>query len=263
MNVKQIPPIPYFFYAVGVILLVAGLSVWWYQNHAIVALDDPTGRVGLAVVATQAPPTPTATFAPTSTPNVTATPAITDSAVAQTPALSPTATETPLPSPTATATPDPFPSSVSAPTRLVIPKLSVDSPVVTMMWEYKEDANGSVFTEWAVPLNEVGWHINSTTPGNHNNVVMSGHNNIGSEVFSALELLEPGDEAQVYVGDQEYRYVVEEKYILREEGMPLDVRIQNNTYILPTEDERLTLVSCWPYETNSHRIVIIARPKIG
>jgi LPXTG-site transpeptidase (sortase) family protein len=45
--------------------------------------------------------------------------------------------------------------------------------------------------------------------------------------------------------------------------MPLDVRIQNNDYILPKEDERLTLVSCWPYETNSHRVIIVARPRIG
>lgn len=259
MNVRQIPPIPYLFYAVGVILLVTGLGVWWYQNHALITLEDPAGRVGLAVVATQAPPTSTPTFVPTSTPNVTATPALTDSAVAQTPAFSPTPTITP----TATPTPDPFPPSESAPTRLVIPKINVDSSVVTMMWEYKEDANGSVFTEWAVPLNEIGWHINSTTPGNDSNVVMSGHNNIGTEVFGQLEFLEPGDEAQVYVGEQLYTYVVEEKYILREEGMPLEVRIQNNEYILPTPDERLTLVSCWPYETNSHRIVIIARPKLG
>lgn len=263
MNVKQLPPIPYFFYAVGVILLVTGLGVWWYQNHALVTLEDPTGHVGLAVVATQVVPTSTPTFGPTSTPNVTSTPSITDSLVAQGVIASPTTTPTVTPSPTATATPDPFPPSASPPNRLVIPKLNVNSPVVTMVWEYKEDSNGSVFTEWAVPLNEVGWHVNSTTPGNGGNVVMSGHNNIGSEVFSSLELLEPGDEIETYVGDLSYRYIVEEKYILREEGMPLEVRIQNNQYILPTSDERLTLVSCWPYETNSHRIVIIARPKIG
>lgn len=261
MNLKRVPPIPYFFYTVGVILLVAGLGVWWYQNRALVTLDDPAGRVGLAVVATQALPSSTPTH--TATPTLTATPAMTDSAVAQTPALTSTPTETPIPTATATPTPDPFPPSTSPPTRLVIPKIGVDAPVVTMTWEYKEDNTGSVFTEWAVPLLEVGWHINSTTPGNNENVVMSGHNNIGSEVFHYLSDLEPGDEAQVYVGEQEYRYVVEEKYILREEGMPLEVRIQNNDYILPKGEERLTLVSCWPYETNSHRVVIVARPKRG
>jgi LPXTG-site transpeptidase (sortase) family protein len=263
MNLKQIPTVPYLFYAVGVLLLVAGLGVWWYQNRAVVTLDDPTGRVGLAVVVTQEVPTPSATPEPTNTPTLTATPSITDSAVAMTPALTSTPTETPLPSPTATPTPDPFPPSVTSPSRLVIPKIGVDTAVVPMVWEYREDTAGSLFTEWIVPLNEAGWHVNSTTPGNDNNVVISGHNNVGTEVFRSLSDLEPGDEIQVFTGDFPYTYVVEEKYILREEGMPLDVRIQNNDYILPKEDERLTLVSCWPYETNSHRVIIVARPRIG
>lgn len=263
MKLKQIPTIPYLFYAVGVLLLVTGLGMWWYQNHALATLEDPTGRVGLAVVVTQELPTLTATPEPTHTPTLTATPSITDSAVAMTPALTSTPTETPLPSPTSTPTPDPFPPSVTAPNRLVIPKIGVDSLVVPMAWEYREDSAGSLFTEWVVPLNEAGWHVNSATPGNHNNVVISGHHNIGTEVFRYLPDLEPGDEIQVYANEQPYTYVVEEKYILREEGMPLEVRIQNNDYILPKDDERLTLVSCWPYETNSHRVVIIARPKLG
>ena len=132
MNLKQVPPIPYFFYTLGVILLVVGLGVWWYQNRALVTLNDPTGRVGLAVIATQAPATPTSTAVATNTPTRTPTPALTDSAVAQTPALTVTPTETPSPTPT----PDPFPPSTSAPSRLVIPKIGVETPVVTMVWEY-------------------------------------------------------------------------------------------------------------------------------
>jgi sortase A len=38
------------------------------------------------------------------------------------------------------------------------------------------------------------------------------------------------------------------------------VRLQNAQWIQPTTDERLTLVTCWPYNDNSHRLIIVARP---
>ena len=41
---------------------------------------------------------------------------------------------------------------------------------------------------------------------------------------------------------------------------PLDVRQANARWILPTTDERVTLITCWPYESNSHRLVVIALP---
>ena len=49
---------------------------------------------------------------------------------------------------------------------------------------------------------------------------------------------------------------------LEEAGMPLKVRQKNAQWIMPTGDERLTLVTCWPYEWpgNSHRVIVVARP---
>ncbi len=38
------------------------------------------------------------------------------------------------------------------------------------------------------------------------------------------------------------------------------IRIANAKYIQPTEDERITLVTCWPYTNNTHRLIIVARP---
>jgi sortase A len=45
--------------------------------------------------------------------------------------------------------------------------------------------------------------------------------------------------------------------------MPLSVRRKNAQWIMPTGDERLTLVTCWPYEWpgNSHRVIVVARPR--
>jgi sortase (surface protein transpeptidase) len=55
---------------------------------------------------------------------------------------------------------------------------------------------------------------------------------------------------------------VVERYILKEAGMPLSVREKNAQWIAPTNDTRLTLVTCWPYywPGNSHRVVVVARP---
>jgi sortase A len=53
---------------------------------------------------------------------------------------------------------------------------------------------------------------------------------------------------------------VSERHILPEKGQPLSVRLKNAAWIQPTTDERLTLVTCWPYTSNTHRLIIVARP---
>ena len=92
--------------------------------------------------------------------------------------------------------------------------------------------------------------------------MLSGHHNIAGKVFRYVVDLEPGDEITLYAEDTPYPYVVAEKYILKESGMPLRVRQKNAQWIMPTDDERLTLVTCWPYEWpgNSHRVIVVARP---
>jgi hypothetical protein len=48
--------------------------------------------------------------------------------------------------------------------------------------------------------------------------------------------------------------------IFEEKDQPLDVRLENARWILPSEDERITLVTCWPQDSNTHRLVIVAVP---
>ena len=64
----------------------------------------------------------------------------------------------------------------------------------------------------------------------------------------------------MYVNQQRYPYVVKEKHILKEKGMPDEVRNANARWIAKTTDERLTLVTCWPYSNNTHRVIVVARP---
>jgi sortase A len=200
------------------------------------ALPTPLPRSSTSTP-TSLPATPTA-VPPTSTPG---------------PALSPTKGPTsPAPStrpPPATAPPD----------RIVASAIGLDAPVVPVGWKTVEE-NGQEVAEWEVADYAAGWHKTSAYPGNVGNTVISGHHNIRGEVFRYVVNLEPGDIVDLYVGPTVYRYVVTEKYILKEKGMPPEVRQENALWIAPTDDERLTLVTCWPYTNNTHRVVVVAKP---
>lgn len=120
---------------------------------------------------------------------------------------------------------------------------------------------GQIYMQWQVPDGDVvGWHEGSATPGQPGNIVLNGHHNINGQVFRDLVKLRPGDAITVYVGDRGYRYLVSERHILAEKGQPLAVRLKNAQWIQPTPDERLTLVTCWPYTSNTHRLIVVARP---
>jgi sortase A len=170
-----------------------------------------------------------------------------------------TATLMPTTPPTPTAPPTLAPTSLTS-ARLIIPAINLDAPIVEVGWETRE-VNGEVIGVWNVPhAFAAGWHKISALPGQVGNMVLSGHHNIYGEVFRDLIDLEPGDEVVVYVGETAYHYSVTERHILEEKGQPVEVRLQNAQWIMPTEDERLTMVTCWPYTNNTHRLIVVALP---
>lgn len=149
--------------------------------------------------------------------------------------------------------------AIHRPTRIVIPKIHLDSPVGEVRWKPVEQ-NGKTVSVWNVQDWFVGWHWGSAFPGHVGNVVFSGHHNIKGEVFRYLVDLERGDEIDVYAGNDRYPYLVTEKHILREKGMPDEVRAANARWVAQTTDERITLVSSWPYTNNTHRVIVVAKP---
>ena len=80
------------------------------------------------------------------------------------------------------------------PSRLVVPSIKLDTPVVELGWSTKKDAAGAVFSEWDVADYAAGWHKNSSLPEEPGNIVLSGHNNIRGAVFRELDQLKRGDE---------------------------------------------------------------------
>jgi sortase A len=149
------------------------------------------------------------------------------------------------------------------PSRLVIPAIRVDTPVVELGWNTTKTASGTIFSEWDVAEYAAGWHKNSAVPGEGGNVVMSGHNNILGSVFRELDQLKRGDTLEVFSGGEEYVYTVEEVLILPEKHASDKQRKANVKYIEKTADDRLTLVSCWPRDDNTHRIVVVAKPQVN
>ncbi len=147
------------------------------------------------------------------------------------------------------------------PVHIRIPAIDLDTDVVEVGLEKQIADDGESYYQWQVPAGYlVGWHTSSARLGEPGNTVLNGHHNIFGEVFRHLVDLEEGDEITIYDKTKAYNYRVTQKEILPELGQPLEVRVENAQWIEPTDDERITLISCWPYTGNSHRLVIVAHP---
>ena len=147
------------------------------------------------------------------------------------------------------------------PVRIFIPDIDLEAPSVRTGWIYME-VGDTTQPMWAVPNQRAaGWHETSAKLGVPGNTVLNGHNTSYGEVFRDLHQLEVGATIQVEGEDgATYTYTVTEKLLLREGGQPIEVRIENAQYALPTDDERLTLLTCHPYGSLAYRLVIIAHP---
>ena len=148
-------------------------------------------------------------------------------------------------------------------TRLEIAAIGLDAPIQTVGLIELDD-NGRSYRQWQVPSDyAVGWHMSSAAPGSAGNTVLNGHNNVHGAVFRELIDLALGDEITVYEGGQTHHYQVAHREVLEEKGQPLDVRLDNAKWMLPTSDERLTLITCWPYTGATHRVIVVAIPDDG
>ena len=189
-------------------------------------------------------PAPDATGSPATAATLTATLAITD------PATLPTLVTLPA-----------RPPAASPPTRLVIPKISLDIPVLTVGTRTTQ-SSGKSRTVWADVPNAGGFHQTSAYPGNIGNTVINGHRDILGAVFRHLDLVEVGDEITLYVGDVAYPYRVVEILVVPEVFASASQRAENQRLIGYMPEERLTLVTCTPVALATHRLLVIARPAL-
>jgi len=150
--------------------------------------------------------------------------------------------------------------------RLVIPVLKIDTPIVSVT-NRLVDMNGQFVQVWDTADYAAGYQDNGVYPGERGNLILSGHNNIKGQVFRPLSALGEPDVpfpkgALAYVVDARGRvfvYQFEKMVKLKEAGASLKQRIANGQWLANTSDPVLTLVTCWPLNNNTHRIVVRAR----
>ncbi len=146
------------------------------------------------------------------------------------------------------------------PERIVIEKIKMDAPIVPVsVKEVKFE--GKIYQQWLAP-NEfaAGWHNTSALLGVPGNTVLNGHHNVYGEVFGNIVRLREGDIIKLYSGAREFVYRVARVMLLPEKYKTVEDRMENARWILPSDDERITLITCWPKASNTHRVIIVALP---
>jgi len=144
--------------------------------------------------------------------------------------------------------------------QISIPALNVDARVVPVGWRvnFSDDYQNGEF-EWDSPDANVGWIITSALPdAETGNVVLYGHNNLYEKVFEHLADLTEGDRVYLQTGDQRWEYEVSNIMFLPIIGASQEQLKKYQKYLQPTQDARVTLISCWPPISNTHRVVVIA-----
>jgi LPXTG-site transpeptidase (sortase) family protein len=146
------------------------------------------------------------------------------------------------------------PAGPAYPVRLKIESVGINVPVFVV----DLDEGGYV----AMPDRYAGYWRNSAPLNEIGNTVIVGHNVPGAgAVFYGLDRAQAGDE--VRLTDQfgaEYVYRVAESAIVQIEGAPPEEAQRASEYTRPTDDQRLTLVTCHPDIMCSQRLIVIARP---
>lgn len=102
-------------------------------------------------------------------------------------------------------------------------------------------------------------HLERTSlPGQKSNIFLFGHSSdsIGegdySEIFADLNELEKEDFITVYYQDADYQYQIDEKKIINKNEIGVTS---------PTNEEQLTLMTCWPIGTDEKRLIVTAKLK--
>ncbi|MEM7334962.1 MAG: class D sortase [Chloroflexota bacterium] len=122
--------------------------------------------------------------------------------------------------------------------RIQIPAIGVDSTIVAGVYDWEQLKKG------------VGHRIGSAQPGEEGNMVLAAHNDIYGEIFRHLDKLSVGDEIIVSTERNTYTYVVNDLDIVD----PVEgVHVMDQT-----DHASTTLISCYPYQVNTERIVVFA-----
>lgn len=147
-------------------------------------------------------------------------------------------------------------------TRILIPRINLDRKVIPVGMTFEEQ-NGQRVAVWEVAKYAVGHHKGTANPLQPGNIVMAGHSGGKAYPFNDIFYLGEGDSIVLESNGAQYEYKVTQRLVLDEVGMPMSHRRENARWIEPTEEEMVTLVTCWPLtgpNKFSQRVVVRAAP---
>jgi sortase A len=136
------------------------------------------------------------------------------------------------------------------PSRIVISSIKLDAKVVDVGIVTDDKGNSA----WDTAAFAVGFQRGSALPGAPGNTVMNGH--ISSpvshkgDVFRHLPEVRIGDEIDVYVGDRRVAYAVTALQVVP----PTAIQVLNST-----PDATLTLITCYPDNIYTNRLIVIGK----
>jgi LPXTG-site transpeptidase (sortase) family protein len=146
------------------------------------------------------------------------------------------------------------------PDRLVIPAIRLDAPIIPITYR-SISLDDQMYNQWLAPNQyAVGWQDTSALLGLPGNSVFDGHHNSFGKVFKDLVDLSVGDSIDLYSGNRVFHYQVIIKLLVPERDQLISTRLANARWIAPTSDERITLITCWPASSNTHRVIVVAYP---
>jgi sortase A len=145
--------------------------------------------------------------------------------------------------------------------RIDIPAIEVHTPVVAVGWVVKEAAEGRPGIDWDSPGALAGWVVTSALPGDGSNTILYGHNNLYTSIFKDLGDLKTGDQVSLTTGEKQWTYTVYRVLFLQTTFADKQTLESYEKYLGPGTKEQVTLISCWPPLSNTHRVIVLAEPE--
>jgi Sortase domain len=153
-------------------------------------------------------------------------------------------------------------AEAAPPIRLHFAALDLTVAVEPMAW-IVADVNGERQAVWEIPQLNAGWHLNSAMVGAPGNMIISGHHLQGAAVFAPLARGELRIGDPILVTDEQgqtYTYEVSEVADpLPAAGATTAESEQAASYLAPTVESRLTLVTGWPDFSDTHYLFVVAQ----
>lgn len=232
----------------GALLIVVAIAVYLLRGDgsANKATSSPPTVPALAAAATPQPsPSPTSTPGRVASTSKDFWPPLFQSDDGSTPAVSATPASAKKPQPNAT--------------ELEIPSVGIKTKIEQVGYQTIM-VDGKPVIQWDVAGYAASHDENSGNPGDGKNIVLTGHDDWKGEVFKNLHEVKKGDIVTLTSPAGTFHYAVSQILYRQEVGMPLSFRLQTGHYLDPTAPERVTLITCWPYGVDTHRLIVIATP---